>query len=102
MYENIFKDMDKDKITRNEFDISFGAFDSELCEAIYYIPEGYHAIVDGNKVIIKKNDATESCKFTEENDDEAYLNDIISKALDGCTLNKNEIDWLKSIKTRLS
>ena len=36
--------------------IPFGASDSELMEATYFIPQGYHAVIDGNKVIIKKGD----------------------------------------------
>ena len=36
--------------------ISFGASDSELMEATYFIPQGYHAVIDGNKVIIKKGE----------------------------------------------
>jgi len=36
--------------------IPFGASDSELMEATYFIPQGYHAVIDGNKVIIKKGE----------------------------------------------
>ena len=28
----------------------------ELMEATYFIPQGYHAVIDGNKVIIKKGE----------------------------------------------
>ena len=37
-------------------EIPFGVFDSELMEATYFIPQGYHAVIDGNKVIIKKGE----------------------------------------------
>lgn len=36
--------------------IPFGASDSELMEATYFIPQGYHAVIDGNKVTIKKGE----------------------------------------------
>lgn len=36
--------------------IPFGALDSKLMEATYFIPQGYHAVIDGNKVIIKKGE----------------------------------------------
>lgn len=35
-------------------EIPFGAKDSELQEVTYYIPEGYHAEINGNEVVIKK------------------------------------------------
>lgn len=37
---------------------------------------------------------------SEEDDDDAWLNDIISKAECNLQLNKGEIDWLKSLKDR--
>jgi hypothetical protein len=37
---------------------------------------------------------------SEEDDDDAWLNDIISKAECSLQLNKGEIDWLKSLKDR--
>ena len=49
--------------------ILFGSSDSELMEATYFIPQGYHAVIDGNKVIIKKgegpvsNDLEEAAHF---------------------------------------
>lgn len=36
--------------------IPFGASDSELMEATYFIPQGYHAVIESNKVIIKKGE----------------------------------------------
>ena len=39
-----------------ETTIPFGASDSELIEATYFLPQGYHAVIDGNKVIIKKGE----------------------------------------------
>ena len=40
----------------NEIEIPFGAKDSELQEATYYIPKGFHAEIEGNNVIIKKGE----------------------------------------------
>lgn len=37
-------------------DIPFGTKDSELIEASYYIPEGFHAEIEGNNVVIKKGE----------------------------------------------
>lgn len=37
-------------------EIPFGAKDSELMEATYFIPQGYHAVIYGDKVIIKKGE----------------------------------------------
>ena len=37
-----------------DFEIPFGAKDSELIEASYHIPDGFHAEIKGNEVIIKK------------------------------------------------
>lgn len=37
-------------------EIPFGAKDSELQEATYHIPEGYHAEINGNAVVIKKGE----------------------------------------------
>jgi len=42
-----------------------------------------------------------AAEWSEEDDDDAWLNDIISKAECNLQLNKDEIDWLKSIKDRV-
>ena len=39
-----------------DIDIPFGAKDSKLQEVSYYIPEGFHAEIEDNKVIIKKGE----------------------------------------------
>ena len=39
---------------KETIEIPFGAKDSELVEATYFIPEGMEAIIDGDKVIIRK------------------------------------------------
>lgn len=49
-------DTEKKELKKKEqtIEIPFGTKDSELQEATYYIPEGYHAEINGNVVIIKK------------------------------------------------
>jgi len=48
-------DVEKKELKKQEIaEIPFGAKDSELQEATYYIPKGFHAEIDGNKVVIKK------------------------------------------------
>ena len=44
------------KKIENEIEIPFGAKDSELQEVTYYIPEGFHAEIDDDKVVIKKGE----------------------------------------------
>lgn len=41
---------------KQTIEISFGAKDSELQEATYHIPGGYHAEINGNEVVIKKGE----------------------------------------------
>ena len=40
-----------------DFEIPFGAKDSELIEATYYIPEGMEAVIEDNKVVIRKKES---------------------------------------------
>ena len=122
-------------------------------EASYHIPEGFHAEIEGNRVVIKRGEQkptewteedetiknnishiirqydkiskkdNQPCwyvgdcllwiqnikdrvlpqpklEWNEEDDDDAWLNDIISKAECNLQLNKDEITWLKSLKDR--
>ena len=43
-----------------------------------------------------------ACAWSEEDDDAAWMNDIISKVENNLQLNKAEIDWLKSLKERIT
>ena len=38
-------------------EIPFGAFDSELIEETYFIPEGMEAVIEGDKVIIRRKES---------------------------------------------
>ena len=40
-----------------EIEIPFGAFDSELMHQEIFIPEGFEATIDGNKIILKKKES---------------------------------------------
>ena len=60
-YKDLISFIDSLSDTEKDFSIKesvipFGASDSELMEATYFIPQGYHAVIDGNKVIIKKGE----------------------------------------------
>ena len=44
------------KKIEDEIEIPFGAKDSELQEVTYYIPKGFHAEIDDDKVVIKKGE----------------------------------------------
>ena len=55
-------------------EIPFGAKDSELQEATYFIPKGFHAEIDDDKVVIKKDE--KSTVWSEE--DERNMQNIDS------------------------
>jgi hypothetical protein len=89
----------------NETEIPYGAKDSELQEDTYYIPKGFHAEIDDDKVVIKKGE-----KPTWSEEDEKSLDALITslnnerfyrhlKTLKGIDVNV-VIDWLKSLKDR--
>ena len=84
-----------------DIEIPFGAKDSELQEATYYIPKGFHAEVDDDKVVIKQGKQKPAWSV----EDEKMLHDAIGAvaAADYYTYDdKQEIeDWLKSLKNRV-
>ena len=66
MKEKSFKwDAEKKELNKT-IEIPFGTKDSELQEATYYIPDGYHAEINGNEVVIKKGKQNTIWKPTEE------------------------------------
>lgn len=85
----------------NTFDISFSARDSEFQEASYYIPEGFHAEIDGNFVSIKKGE--QKTAWSEE--DECYMSECIGAIAtkDGWSFEEKRKTkhWLKSLKDRV-
>lgn len=81
-------------------EIPFGARDSELQEEIYYIPKGFHAEIEGNKVVIKQGEQ----KPTWSEVDEWKFSDIMALLRGGenCHYNTPELfEWLKSLKDRV-
>lgn len=83
--------MEKEKDVK----ITFGAFDSELGEFEYTIPEGYEAEIKDGKVIVRKT----------ESEDEIKINRIVA-CLENLDVEDNDIllkdiEWLKSLKNRV-
>ena len=54
------------KKTEDEIEIPFGAKDSELQEVTYYIPKGFHAEINDDKVVIKKGE--KSAEWSDEDE----------------------------------
>ena len=78
-----------------DMEIPFGAKDSELLEASYCIPEGFHAEIKDNKVFIKKGEQ----KLTWSEEDEKLWLD--AKALAYEVEDRNLACWIMSIKDRV-
>lgn len=85
--------------------IPFGAKDSELIEETYHIPDGYHAEINSNTIVIKKGEH----KPTEwSKEDIRHIKTImillegekIGQTDGGLDVLNKEIAWLKSIKDR--
>lgn len=93
------------KKTENEIEIPFGAKDSELQEATYYyyIPKGFHAEIDNDKVVIKKGE--KPAEWSE--DDALRLEEVICMIeANGRWVRSDDalklvLDWLKSIRPRI-
>ena len=49
--------------TITNIEIPFGANDSELQEVTYYIPKGFHAEIDDDKVVIKKGEKSAARRY---------------------------------------
>lgn len=84
-----------------DIDIPFGAKDSELIEASYYIPEGFHAEIEGNNVVIKKGERKPAWNEKDENH-LIHCVRLINNA-ENCSISEQEnaINWLKSLKQRI-
>lgn len=86
-------------------EIPFGAKDSELQEATYHIPKGFHAEINDDKVVIKKGE--KPTEWSEE--DERMLHTIIADFKGFIRDNTSTIEshfnecinWLKSLKKRI-
>jgi len=94
------------KKIEDEIEIPFGAKDSELQEAIYYIPKGFHAEIDDDKVVIKKGE-----KPTAWSEMDKAMTRLITSDLEllknrgygehGKAAYRSEIKWLKSLRYKV-
>ena len=91
------------KKIENEIEILFGAKDSELQEVTYYIPKGFHAEIDDDKVVIKKGEKT--AKWSEEDEKIALSIEQIMNCASLLNIVPEKINkvrtWLKSLKQRI-
>jgi len=96
-------DVEKKELKKqDEIEIPFGAKDSELQEAVYNIPKGFHAEVERNKVVIKQGEHNSA--WSEE--DTETLNGIVNYLFTSTDVSSIEgsdkwYDWLKSLKNRV-
>ncbi|MER2009675.1 MAG: hypothetical protein ABS939_19745 [Psychrobacillus sp.] len=74
----------------NEIEIPFGAKDSELQEATYYIPKGFHAEIDDDKVVIKKGE-----KSTVWSEDDEHIRKRLINLVNEVYDNTNYITFLE-------
>ena len=92
------------KKIEEEIEIPFGAKDSELQEVTYFIPKGFHAEIDDDKVVIKKGE-----KPTAWSKEDELIISKINQVLnaqeyhDGATGIKmnpynDALDWLKFLR----
>ena len=91
------------KKIEDEIEIPFGAKDSELQEATYYIPDGFHAEIDDDKVVIKKGEKPAAWSDEDEEMAEDLIKGCVSveKAHHFIHTPKEVADWLKSLKDRI-
>ena len=85
----------------NEIEIPFSAKDSELQETTYFIPKGFHAEIDDDKVVIKKGEKPAAWSKKDEKMFEYALNMI--EWYSGKNEDKSRFvsDWLKTLKQRI-
>lgn len=107
--DGTYKPAEKQGEQKSTFDVEipFGVKDSELVEASYYIPKGFHAEIDGDKVHIKKGEQKPAWS---EDDEEMFKYAIghfeiqkrnsIEGGLRKVSM-QEFIDWIKSLKDRL-
>ena len=88
------------KKIENEIEIPFGAKYSELQEATYYIPKGFHAEIEGDKVVIKKGE--KPIAWSEDDEKLIHCLEYTVKHFyeDEDTI-KWCCDWLKSLKDKV-
>lgn len=92
-------DFDKKELKKidNEIEIPFGVKDSELQEVTYYIPKGFHAEIDGDKVVIKKGEKPTAWS---EGDERIYSS-IMYSFVHNFPLTIQQQEFVKSLKKRV-
>ena len=95
------------KKIEDEIEIPFGAKDSELQEVTYYIPKGFHAEIDDDKVVIKKGEKPTEWSEEDERLFKATMNTILISR-NSCEEDDDvkdrfddELRWLKSLKQKI-
>lgn len=92
-------------INQPDFEIPFGAKDSELIEESYYIPKGYHAEISKDKVTIKKGEQKPSWSEDDEKNLQGIIDEIQANKSSAPSYDINVYDrylsWLKSLKQRI-
>lgn len=76
-------------INQPDFEIPFGAKDSELIEESYYIPKGYHAEISKDKVTIKKGEQKQNSQNAQD-----LIEKYVSDHEDCRWLNASELEQL--------
>ena len=82
---------------RIDLEMPFGARDSELMGATYTIPEGFHAVIEGNKVIMKKSEkpSTWNEKIKGLNEFETYILSLVpDRSLDAIKVDAKNIRYI--------
>lgn len=91
------------KKVEDEIEIPFGAKDSELQEETYFIPKGFHAEIDDDKVVIKKGEKKPAWS---DEDEEMYkiafsCIETLEDISNGKNMHADVKEWLKSLKDRI-
>lgn len=89
------------KKVENEIEVPFGVKDSELKGEIYYIPKGFYAEIDDDKVVIKKGEKPTAWSEEDKNfmyDTLSNLTELKDRYGEGYGNVGKCIEWLKSLK----
>ena len=85
---------------KHDFEMPFGAKDSELIGATYTIPEGFYAVIEGNKVIMRKGEKPSTWTAEDDNMFDIIMTDInyAQKFYNTSKLTPydKKVEWLKS------
>ena len=77
-----------------DIEIPFGAKDSELQEASYYIPEGFHAEIEGNRVVIKRGEQKPVIEIKSAEESLGIDSDTYNKIVDECIFGEQKpAEW---------